>query len=139
MEGFLENTKNTKDHEGTRRVEPQISEKHRGAQRGQRDTEAGGVLAHQDARLEAWRFRSLEAWKFGQASRCAAITKDTKNHKGARRTDGDRNRRCSVASLGRPYGISQIEQIKGVLPHAGLPVCFGNHQGHKGHKGILDD
>ena len=49
MEGFLENTKNTKntkDHEGTRRVEPQISEKHRGAQRGQRDTEAGGVLAH---------------------------------------------------------------------------------------------
>ena len=68
-----------------------------------------------------------------------------------------RNRRCSVASLGRPYGISQIEQIKGVLAHAGLPecfwksqrftegyteqhreglpVCFGNHQGHKGHEG----
>ena len=32
------------------------------------------------------------------------------------------NRRCSVASLGRPYGISQIEQIKGVLPHAGLEI-----------------
>ena len=31
------------------------------------------------------------------------------------------NRRCSVASLGRP-SVTQIWQIKGVLAHAGLPV-----------------
>ena len=32
-----------------------------------------------------------------------------------------RNRRCSVASLGRPYGISPIGPIRGRLPPAGLP------------------
>ena len=36
-------------------------------------------------RTHNWKFRSLEAWKFGQASRCAALTKNTKDHKETQR------------------------------------------------------
>ena len=55
-----------------------------------------------------WKFRSLEVWRLGQASRCAAITKDTKDHKGTQRAQ-----RRGTADF------ADWEQIKGVLPHAG--------------------
>ena len=84
-----------------------------------------------------WKFGSLEVWRLGGApevearavaygddvtSRCAAITKDTKNHNGTQRlpvwetADSDEHRGTQRRQRGTEAG--------GVLPPAGLPVCF---------------
>ena len=77
-----------------------------------------------------WKLRSLEAWKFGQASRCAAITvqaqrakpstaKNTKNHKGTQR-EGD--------TVGGPCVRTRCTSgPKGLREHGGLRTPrFGN-------------
>ena len=48
-------------------------------------------------RTQKGKFGSLEAWKFGQSSRCAAITKNTKDHKGSQRGrhDAEAGRACA--------------------------------------------
>ena len=95
-----------------------------------------------------WKFGRLEAWKFGGAqevearavaygddvtSRCAAITvqaqrakpstaKDTKNHKGTQRLPV-----WETADYGEHRGTQRRQrgtEAGGVLPPAGLPVCF---------------
>ena len=83
----------TKNHKEPRRFtkkvgkeEPQIPEKHRGAQRGQRDTEAGGVLAHAGRRMEAWKFGGLEGWRSprGLGPSCRLRRQSGRNPKTAR-------------------------------------------------------
>ena len=38
------------------------------------------------------------------------------------------NRRLFRRFARKTFGNTDFEQIKGVLPHAGLPVCFGNYR-----------
>ena len=95
-----------------------------------------------------WKFGSLEVWRLGGApevearavaygddvtSRCAAITvqaqrakpstaKDTKNHKGTQRLPV-----WETADYGEHRGTQRRQrgtEAGGVLPPAGLPVCF---------------
>ena len=83
-----------------------------------------------------WKFGSLEVWRLGGApevearavaygddvtSRCAAITKDTKNHNGTQRLPEWGVQVRSTKPSTATAGCADWLQIKGVLAHAGLP------------------
>ena len=73
-----------------------------------------GVLAHAGrviGSLEVWRLGSLDRPHAARLSQRTRRT--TKVHEG-------------LTGIGTA-DCADFEQIKGVLPHAGLPVCFGNH------------
>ena len=90
-------TKNTKNHKDTQST-TQGNRRFWRTQRITEKTEGHRVGRSATARrTQKGKFGSLEAWKFGQASRCAAITKNTKDHKGSQRGrhDAEAGRACA--------------------------------------------
>ena len=85
----------------------------------------------------------MDVWKLGGATeveaRAAALGGDETVRGADAPTENGERKDCQCGNrrlrrTQRPQRRQRGTETGGVLAHAGLPVCFGNHKGHEGHK-----